>query len=342
MTSVQSATRGLCVLALAAAVLLGLPGAAPNAVADEGWSVVPSAGGRDGRPSFYAEGAPGAVLQDTVSVINPGDEPLTVRLRGADADNSAEGGGFRLDGAARSASVRGGGRETGGRAKPRDTGAWITFAEKTVKVPARTRADVPFTIGVPEGAVPGDHPGAIVASGGGRSVAVRVQLRVGGPTLSALTVEDVAVRDGRISYDLVNRGNTVLTPKLAVRADGLFGEVLDRAPRTLPVELLPGRRVTLREPWPDQPAFDSVDVRLTVTAAGSAHDEAGTAAQFVPWGAVAGLAGGLALCAGGAFWLVRRRRRAEESGEPRGPGGSGGSAGPEQPRTDVELTGAVT
>ncbi|WP_328774124.1 hypothetical protein [Streptomyces sp. NBC_00286] len=350
----QSAARGLCVLALAAAVLLGLPGAAPTAVADEGWSVVPSAGGRDGRPSFYAEGAPGAVLQDTVSVINPGDEPLTVRLRGADADNSAEGGGFRLEGVARwgsprtesgGASVRGGGRETGGRAKPRDTGAWITFAEKTVKVPARTRADVPFTIGVPESAIPGDHPGAIVASGGGRSAAVRVQLRVAGPTLSALTVEHVAVRDGRISYDLVNRGNTVLTPKLAVRADGLFGEVLDRAPRTLPVELLPGRRVTLREPWPDRPAFDSVDVRLTVTAADGAHDEAGTAARFVPWGAVAGLAVGLVLCAGGAGWLVRRRRRAEESGEPRGPGGpggSGGSGGPEQPRTDVELTGAVT
>ncbi|WP_344387178.1 hypothetical protein [Streptomyces vastus] len=323
----QSAARGLCVLALAAAVLLGLPGVAPTAVADEGWSVVPSAGGRDGRPYFYAEGAPGAVLQDTVSVINPGEEPLTVRLRGADADNSQAGGGFAL------------------RAKPRDTGSWITFAEKTVKVPARTRADVPFTIGVPEGAIPGDHPGAIVASGGGRSAAVRVQLRVGGPTLSALTVEDVAVRDGRISYDLVNRGNTVLTPKLAVRADGLFGEVLDRAPRTLPVELLPGRRVTLREPWPDRPAFDSVDVRLTVTAADGAHDEAGTAARFVPWGAVAGLAGGLVLCAGGAGWLVRRRRRTAQSGEPGGPGGPGGSdgpGGPEQPRTEVELTGAVT
>jgi hypothetical protein len=50
VTSVQSAARGLCVLALAAVVLLGGPGVAPTAVADEGWSVVPSAGGPDGRP----------------------------------------------------------------------------------------------------------------------------------------------------------------------------------------------------------------------------------------------------------------------------------------------------
>jgi hypothetical protein len=315
MPSVLPATRALCfaclagLAGLAAVTLLAV---APTATADEGWSVVPSADGQDGRPYFYAEGAPGTVLEDTVSVINPGSEPLTVRLRGADADNSRSGG-FSV------------------RRKATDTGAWITFAERTVKIPARTRADVPFTVSVPAGTVPGDHPGAIVASGGGgRSAAVRVHLRVGGPTLSALTVERVAVRAGRISYELVNRGNTVLTPKLAVRAEGLFGEVLDRAPRTLPVELFPGRRVTLTEPWPDAPALDSVDVKLTVTAAGGARDEAGASARFVPWGAVAGAAGGLVVCAGGGHWLVRRRRRPPETG------------GVEQPRTEVELTGAVS
>ncbi|MEV0221173.1 hypothetical protein [Streptomyces sp. NPDC050704] len=305
MPPVPPAVRALC---LAAVTLLAL---APTAAADDSWSVVPSAGGPDGRPYFYAEGASGTVLEDTVSVLNPGREPLTVRLRGADADNSRNGG-FSL------------------RAKATDTGAWITFAERTVKIPARTRADVPFTVSIPAGTTPGDHPGAIVASGAGRSAAVRVHLRVGGPSLSALTVEQVAVRSGRISYELVNRGNTVLTPKLAVRADGLFGEVLDRAPRTLPVELLPGRRVTLTEPWPDRPALDSVDVRLTVTAAGGARDEAGTSARFVPWGAVAGTAAGLVLCAGGGHWFVRSRRR------PRGTGAA------EQPRAEVELTGAVT
>ncbi|MGP4050333.1 COG1470 family protein [Streptomyces sp. 2A115] len=310
MPSVLPAARALC---LAAVTLLAV---APTATADDGWSVVPSTGGQDGRPYFYAEGAPGTVMEDTVSVINPGRDPLTVRLRGADADNS-----------------RGGGLSV--RAKATDTGAWITFAERTVKIPARTRADVPFTVSVPVGTTPGDHPGAIVATGAGRSAAVRVHLRVGGPTLSALTVEDVAVRAGRISYELVNRGTTVLTPKLAVRAEGLFGEVLDRAPRTLPVELLPGRRVTLTEPWPDRPALDSVEVKVTVTAAGGARDEAGASARFVPWGAVAGVVGGLVVCAGGGHWFVgrfvRRRRRPPPQ-----------IAGAEQPRTEDELTGAVS
>ncbi|MFJ2831639.1 hypothetical protein ACIPC1_29465 [Streptomyces sp. NPDC087263] len=343
-------------LGLTAVLLLS---AVPVAVADAGWSVVPSANAPEGRPYVYAEGVPGTVLQDSVSVLNPGAEPVTVKLRGADADNTADGG-FTI------------------REKAADAGGWINFAGGTngrrtpvaslsVRVPAHTRADVPFTLSVPAGAVPGDHPGAIVASGDdGRSSAVRVQLRVAGPALSALTVEHVTVRAGRISYELVNRGTTVLTPKLAVHADGALGELLDRAPRTLPVELLPGRRVTLGEPWRDTPALDAVDVRLTVTAAGGARDTASASVRFVPWGAVAGI--GCSLVAVAALLVVRRHRRRTTGGvRPPGrrvPGDvrrSGrrvpgavprfgrrvGRRTPtgevcEQPRTEVELTGAVS
>jgi hypothetical protein len=234
---------------------------------------------------------PGAVLQDTVAVTNPGGRPLTVRLRGADADNTGTG----------ALSLR---------AKSTDTGAWITFARREVKIPARTRAEVPFTVTVPADATPGDHPGAVVASANGRDSGVSVHLRVSGPTLSALTVERVRVGGGRISYDLVNRGNTVLTPRLAVRADGVLGRALDRRPRTLPVELLPGRRVTLSEPWKNAPALDSVRVRLTVTAGGGAHDEATATKRFVPWAAVAGTCAVILAAGGAAFWLVRRRRHA--------------------------------
>ncbi|MPY46763.1 hypothetical protein FNH04_44780, partial [Streptomyces phyllanthi] len=230
----------------------------PAAVADDGWSVVPSGGGR---PSFYAEGAPGAVLQDTVSVRNPAAEPVRVRLGG---------------------------------------GSWVVFARGgapartvSVEVPARTRAEVPFTVNIPAGATPGDHTDTLTArSPDGRSATVRLRLRVGGPEVPALTVEHVAVHGERISYDLVNRGTTTLTPSLAVRAEGLFGRrVLDRAPRTLPVDLRPGSRVRLSEPWPDPPALDAVDVRLTVTAGGGARDSGSVPVRFVPWGAVTGGAG---------------------------------------------------
>ncbi len=183
---------------------------------------------------MYLEGVPDSVLQDRISVTNPARAPLTVRLRGD------------------------------GRAGP-----WLRFAEETVTVPARTRADVPFALALPGNATPGDLAGEIVATaGGGAERRVPVRVRVGGPALAALTVEDVEVSGGTVRYALVNRGNTPLRPRLAVRADGVFGVLLDRPERPLPLELAPGRRVELTEPWPDAPALDSVTVRLRVTAEG--------------------------------------------------------------------------
>ncbi|MFD7296953.1 hypothetical protein ACFV9W_27010 [Streptomyces sp. NPDC059897] len=270
------------------ALLVGGPAAAAPS-----WTVAPSssAGTRpadgDGRPYIYAEGTPGSVLEDEVAVSNPGDKPLKVSLRGADADNKGDG----------SLDVR---------KKATDTGAWIRFAEDTVKIPARTRAEVPFTVSVPAGATPGDHPGAVVARAGGRDAGVSIHLRVSGPTLSALTVENVRVDKGSIAYDVVNRGNTTLSPRLAVRADGVLGAALDRS-RDLPVQVLPGRRVGLSEPWKDAPALDAVDVKVTVTAGGGAADSATASARFVPWTAVGGILAVLAGAGCAAYWYLRRR-----------------------------------
>ncbi|MDX3457735.1 hypothetical protein PV396_38280 [Streptomyces sp. ME02-8801-2C] len=250
-------------LGLFALLVAGTP-----AAADEGWSVAPL--GAD-RPYFYAEGTPGTVLEDTLSVRNPTTRPLDVRLTGS---------------------------------------GWLTLAAPGVDVPARTRADVPFTVRIPEGTPPGDRTATISARASGRTETVRVRLRVGGPRLPALTVEHVRVRGDRIAYELVNRGTTDLTPTLAVHADGLLGPRLDRPPRTLPVRLPPGRRLALTEPWSGRPAFDAVDVRLTVTAAdGTVRDEAGTSVRFVPWGGVTGAVA--ALSAGAALLGVRRLRRRE-------------------------------
>ncbi|MEU7244695.1 COG1470 family protein [Streptomyces sparsogenes] len=282
--------------ALAAALLTApaLP-TAPAAAAGPDWTARPAAGGADGpgadgRPYFYLEGGPGSALRDRLSIVNRGDRPRTVRLRpaapstGPDAPSAARG-----------------------------SGAWIALATERVTVPARTRADVPFTLTVPPDAPPGDHPGALVVTGGGREVRVRVHLRVSGPVLAALSVEDVKVvkagRGAAIHYALVNRGNTVLAPRLAVRADGLFGEVLRRDARPLHVELAPGRRVRLTEKWPGAPTLDSVDVTLTATAAGGAHAAASAGYTPVPRGALAGAAAvALGLVGGAGAWLWRRRR----------------------------------
>ncbi|KOV63235.1 hypothetical protein ADK64_21935 [Streptomyces sp. MMG1121] len=290
-------------LPVALCLLFAVLGAAPRAAAapDARWSVAPVG---DGRPSFYAEGPPGTVLQDTLSVVNPGRAPLVVRLSG--------------------------------------TGLRTVFAEQGVRVPARTRAEVPFTVTVPAGTAPGVRSGAVVARDAkGRTATVPIRLRTGAPALAALTVEHLAVHAHSITYDLVNRGTTVLVPRLAVRADGVLGRVLDRAPRTLPVHLRPGTRVRLTEPWPDRPALDAVDVRLTVTAPGGAHDTETTSARFVPWATVAE-AGGAALAAAGALLAARRRRTRTAPADPPPRGAPQGPADDELLHRNAELTqGAV-
>ncbi|WP_406731761.1 hypothetical protein [Streptomyces sp. NBC_01794] len=261
------------------------------------WTAEPAAGG--GRRYVYMEGVPGTVLEDKLSVTNRGAKPLAVRLRSADLINTA-GGAPAVRGARRSSAA----------------GTWITLAANRLTVPPRTRAEVPFSVTVPAGALPGDHPGAVVVESGDREAGVRIQLRVSGPTLAALTVEDVSVSRGAIRYSLVNRGNTALTPRLAVRADGLFGEVLRRPPRTLSVELLPGRRVSLAEKWPDPPSLDSVDVRVQVTAEGAARSVATASATFVPWLWVAAGAVALVAAVGTTSWLMYRRHPADPGPTP--------------------------
>ncbi|GAA0625111.1 hypothetical protein [Streptomyces crystallinus] len=280
----------------------------PAARAAEGeWTAAPASGG-EGRPSFYLEGAPGSVLEDRLSLTNPTARPLTLRLRGAGACATA----------------------TGAFAVCPGADPWFALASAEVRIPARTRAEVPFAVTVPAGAPPGDHPAALVASGGGREVGVRVRVRVAGPVLPALTVEDVRVDKGRslIRYALVNRGNTTLAPSLAVRARGLLGQRLRRPARALAVELPPGRRVELTEPW-RAPALDRVEVRLTATAPGAARSEATASAAFVPWGPVAGV-GCAAAGAGVALWVRARRRP--------GPGGPEES----EPAAEPATTGAAS
>lgn len=332
--------------------MLGGPGAGAAAGAGSGgaaavraedppaWSAAPAppegAASKDARSFFYLEGPPGTVLKDSLALTNESSKPRTFRLRGADAYNTRAGG-FAV-------------REEGRRAE--GAGKWLALAQDTVQVPPRTRAEVPLSVTVPDSAVPGDHPAAVVVSDGQRTSGVRLQLRVSGPALAALSVEHVSVaeRDGgaaQITYTLVNRGNTVLRPRLAVRADGLFGQAMRRAARPLPVELLPGQRVTRHERWPDPPRADLADVRLTVTADGGARDEAAASYTAVPWGWGAGLLG--ALAAGGAGWYLRGRRRREEAPGPaderedgrRGEEGDPGADGdaPEGGSGQRELTG---
>ncbi|ARF55642.1 hypothetical protein [Streptomyces gilvosporeus] len=280
---------------LAAAAVLLWPAPALARPAAPGWSAAPAPGGgarpsAQDRPYFYLEGAPGAVLDDRLALTNPSRRPVTVRLSGSG---------------------------TGGR---------LAFAAAEVTLPPRTRAGVPFTLAVPAGAVPGSRSGTITATataGGGAQARVPLHLRVTGPALSALTVEGVSVVRGSgdgavVRYALVNRGNTVLRPRVALRADGIFGATLHRPARPLPDALRPGQRIDRTEKWPDPPALEPVEVRVTATAGQGARGAASATYTAVPWGAAAGAAAVLA--AGAGTWgVVRRRRRTRRGRDGAGP-----------------------
>jgi hypothetical protein len=333
--------RLLLALLLALGAVTLTAGSAP--AADNGtWAVYPTPESTavptapPDRQYFYMEVAQGATVSDKVSIENLSSQPITFRLYGADAYNTPRDGGFALRAADQP--------QTG-------LGAWIHVKNSTLTVPARTRDDIPFTVSVPAGAIPGDHPGAIVALdttaeattthgnvavGIHRAVGARIYLRVSGPTVPAVSVENLRVdrraplvpglgsSTATVHYTLVNHGNVTVHPKVSLKATGwLDGTVLSTPARDTGVDLLPGQQVQLTAPWPDPPQFDHVDLTLSVSAVDLSLAAAGAASfTAVPWLPV-GL--GLVLC--GAvlvlLWLRKKRGRAHRGAWSRGRRGRG-------------------
>lgn len=123
--------------------------ATPSHAADNGsWSVYPVSGSVAERPYFSLFADPGQTIEDKVVVVNKTAEPMTFRLYSADAYNTARDGGFAV-------------RTM--KEKMRGVGVWAKPAKSRIKVPGHGKVTVPFTLKVPDGAEPGDHPGAIVA-----------------------------------------------------------------------------------------------------------------------------------------------------------------------------------
>ena len=314
--------------ATARVLLLSLPlrsSARPPAAAAAGpGRLVPAAAGAARRTArtFYAEGAPGTALQDTVSVTNPGGSPSpygcaapTAPLRRHRRDRSRHGRGrLRRHPAPRTRCGSSGphprrralhGDRPGGRRarRPRRPRSWCA---------ARTAA----------------------------RAAVRLQLRVGGPALSALTVEHVAVarRPHHLRTGQSRHHGPHPAPRRARRRR--LRRASWTAPRApCPSNSCPAAASRSHEPWPDPPALDAVDVRLTVTAEGGAHGTA-TASDMVR--AVGGGGGGRwRLAAVGALLAVRRTAYGVDGPAGTGTGADGRAARTARVRT-AELTGAVT
>ncbi|MFC7533836.1 hypothetical protein [Actinoplanes sp. GCM10030250] len=242
------------VAGILACVALAIPAAAPTsasvpvaAPASVTWTVQPAAaGGPDGRRWIEHTLDPGQVITEHLAVRNFGDTAAVFTLKAADGYLTDKGRFNMLPSDQRST----------------DGGTWITVQD-TVEVGPRKTEVVPFTITVPDDALPGDHPAGIAASIAGTQGTVQVESRVGfrvllrasGTLQPALTTTGVTVNYERswnplrpgavlLSYTAANTGNVRLDLQAEAEVSDLFG-----ASATTPVgELLPGgtRALTTR------------------------------------------------------------------------------------------------
>lgn len=250
--------RRRLLVATAVALLVGLgagPVAAqePAAPADPLVSVRPGlAGVTTLDQGHYRYDVPaGTTLTDSIQVINERDAPLEVDLYPADLVTA-----------------------TGGGLAPRqrdddqlEVGDWIEVEADHLTLAPNEEREVPFTIVVPEGSVPGDYLGAVVAS----VVAGRSPTGVSIETRAALTV-DVRVpgvanlgaavgpltheRDGdaeRFTVDLGNDGNVLFTARgrIEVRDGGRVVATLPLEPAELYV--IPDGEAAFTATWDDLP-----------------------------------------------------------------------------------------
>lgn len=323
------------VLLVAAATLLALAAvlvpSAP-ALADDNtaaWAVTPcdADGNTTGETRFELEVEPGTSVTEHVLVTNSSTVERAFDVYGADGFNTPTGG-YDLDAAAVS---------------PTDVGSWVTVPTSPVTVAALSTAVVEFTVAVPDGAGPGDHPGGLVVSplrgqvtNDGvvvdTRVAVRLNVRVPGEVLAALDVRDMGASyaftampfgssSATVHYEVVNTGNVKVVGVPRLRITGPLGIGLAEVDADQTQEVLPGDSFTVTSTVdgvaPLMLATATVDVAMTAAPGPDTELPAVSSTGHATFAAVSwtGLAALVVLAA--AVWMVviwmrRRRREGEE------------------------------
>ncbi|MFF2370934.1 hypothetical protein [Agromyces sp. NPDC058110] len=286
------------------------------------WSVTPAdASGPDGRSWIEQSLDPGQTREEHLAVRNLGSSEVTFALSAADGYLTETGRFNMLPASTPSTSA----------------GLWIDLP-RSVTVPANGTAVVPFTVAVPEQAVPGDYAAGVAASitsvgaedgatiGIESRVGFRVLTRVVGELAPSLALVDAGseydvswnpFEPGRmtVSFALENTGNTRLSVTGQVEA---AGGAAGFSPDGEAIELLPGDRrdvaVVLDDLWPLVLVPTAVTASVEVAdAAGSwkpAPEAAASASLMTPALPLPQLAVLLALgLIVGAMVLRRRRTR---------------------------------
>lgn len=258
-TSRPKRTRLLLALVISGAFVMGGAAAPAVAATSEGgiaWTVQ-TADNANGtaRGNFTYDAVPGAVIQDSMIVVNTGTVALPLTAYAADAFTAASGEiDVLVDG---TPSV--------------DSGTWVSVSPTTLDLAPGQQAEVTFTISVPANARPGDHAAGIVTSlvshdtsqslSVDRRLGTRINLRVAGTLAPAAAVSGVeagytpswnpfAPGTLTLTYSVQNSGNTRITGQESLAATGpvgLFGTTT--APAQLG-EVIPGSTIEVRRELP--------------------------------------------------------------------------------------------
>lgn len=248
-------------------------------------------------------------------------------------------------------------------------GAWLTVGTTQFTVPPGKELVATFQLTVPANASPGDHVGGLVVEqvkappSQTNPVGVNVVLRrvirmyvhVVGASFPALTVENLTVihqspafpylngTKVAVRFELVNTGNEIIDPQsvtvsITGRLSGTIHKYIVRQTgaqqsraNPLPLQMLPGARLTLTEQWSGIPPFDPLSGHVNATAIDPGTTQtisiaASTPFWYFPWIVVLLF---LALVAAvAALIVIRRRRKAAAGGAPGGPEGGSDGGGP--------------
>lgn len=294
-------------------------GTSPASAATNGlFSIVPTSppSSLHGRPYFTPVLQAGVPVNDSATVINYTNTPLTLVLYAADAFTTSQGG-FSIQ----------------PNYKPkRGMGAWIKLPVTKLTVPPKAQSVVQFSFEVPPETPAGDYAGGIVAAEAVGSTAhagaitvtkvlavgARVYGRVIGRLTPRLAVTSVQIHlhhkslgaqfGGSVStsvrYSITNTGNEYLSPAATIALSPLLGSGPKPIHVNLP-QILPGSTVTFTHNFKNVTPFGLLTA--TVTATAPEIHVTGTATNVViPWGVVAIVVVLLLIL---FYFSLRRKRR---------------------------------
>jgi hypothetical protein len=203
---------------------------------------------------FTYDVEPGTALVDQLEVTNTSNRPLSVHVYPADM-----------------LQVPGGGLAPAQEDAPRDeVGAWLRVETPVIGVPPGETVQDPFAVKVPDGTVPGEYTGAVVAavrpdpSSAGRigvetRAALLVRVRVPGEARPGVAVGSLRTRtlNGRRMFevDVKNTGNVLFTVTGEIDIERGGHRIADVPVRPSDIYVIPDGKAGFSAVWNRPPAF---------------------------------------------------------------------------------------